>query len=113
VELLAVALRDDEDESVRVAAASALGMLKEWASVEALLDALRDSKWRVREMAALALGGIGERVPVETLISVLQNDPDTPVREAARQALKQTHPDIFSTLPPDSMSAFDNSPPLC
>ncbi len=104
VEPLLMALRDDEDESVRVAAVAALGMLKEWVPVEAVVGALGDCQWRVREMAVLVLGEMGERVPVEPLVSVLRDDIDRPVCEAARRVLKQTHPGVFSTLPPDSKS---------
>ena len=56
-------------------------------AVEPLIEALKDSNWKVREAAAWALGEIKNTRAVEPLIQALK-DSDKGVREAAAWALR-------------------------
>jgi HEAT repeat protein len=74
-------------DSVREAAAAALGRIGDAAAVPGLLAALRDESWQVREAAAEALGEIGAPA-VPGLLAALR-DAEEDVREAAAKALEQ------------------------
>ncbi len=74
------------DQSVRVAAAKALGEIKFDAAVESLIPSLKDEFPKVRKAAAEALGKIGDSRAVEHLIGALQ-DQDIDVRSEAAKAL--------------------------
>jgi HEAT repeat protein len=72
-------------DSVREAAAAALGRIGDAAAVPGLLAALRDADWRVCRAAAWALGEIGAPA-VPGLLAALR-DESWQVREAAAEAL--------------------------
>ncbi|MGD2091611.1 MAG: HEAT repeat domain-containing protein [Candidatus Aminicenantes bacterium] len=61
VESIILALQD-ENSSVREAAAEALGAIKSERSVDLLIQALKDKIWYVRQKAAYALGKIYSKV---------------------------------------------------
>jgi len=99
-----VAALNDEDASVRAAAVRALGKLGERAPVDRLVATLHDPEWAVREIAALTLGEWGERAPAGPLLDILHSEDEDPyVREAAKMALQQAHPAVFSPLAPDAV----------
>ena len=94
-----LATLDDEDESVRAATVRALGKLGNQAPVDRLVVMLGDPSWMVREMAALTLGELGERAPMEPLLNLLCSEhEDILVREAAKMALQQAHPEALPAL---------------
>ncbi len=94
-----LATSHDEDESVRAAAVQALGMAGEHAPVGRVVEALHDPAWHVREVAALTLGILAERTAVEPLVAILHDENEDPcVREAAKIALRQIHPEVLSSL---------------
>lgn len=96
----------DEDDSVRAATVRALGKLGERAPVDRLVVTLSDPSWMVREMAALTLGELGERAPSESLTDILYTEQeDVFVREAAKMALQQAHPDVLPSLAQHTVSA--------
>jgi outer membrane protein assembly factor BamB len=104
LEPLLAALRD-EDESVRAATVRALGKLGEHAPVDRLVVTLSDPSWMVREMAALTLGELGERAPTEALMDMLRAEhEDVFVREAAKMALQQAHPEVVPSLAQHAVS---------
>ena len=74
-------------DSVREAAAAALGRIGDAAAVPGLLAALRDAEWSVREVAAAALKQIGTPA-VPGLLAAL-GDANADVRRAAAWALGQ------------------------
>jgi len=92
---IAQALRDPE-ASVRVSVALALGALGRYASLAVLplREACEDSVARVRVEAARALGriGIAAGLSVEKLNQMAKQDPDSDVREAARDAVERIGP---------------------
>lgn len=59
VEKALLALLDDPDESVRIAATRGLGVLSSWELAPNLAQQLSDSAWGVRREAALALRRLG------------------------------------------------------
>ncbi len=82
----AILLRLDEQVTVRVAAAQALGRIADRRSWKFLAGALRDTDARVRFHAALALGNLGSRRAVSLLVRPLC-DASPEVRAAAGLAL--------------------------
>lgn len=82
-----VSLLNDSDEWVRMAAARALGELRDERAGERLISALSDSQWRVRELAAWALSEMKEERAVKALCSVLLADSQAEVRRSAAEAL--------------------------
>lgn len=98
----------EEHTQVRLAAAKALGNLKDPRSVPLLNAALGDKEREVRIAAAKALAQIGDPRAVEPLIHILELDDDNGVRLVAAKALG-----IFGD-PHDGetllRSAFDTKP---
>ena len=80
------ALGYQKDWQTGLAAASALGELKDGRAVEPLVAVLKDGYYLQRETAARALGEIGDARAVAPLVAVLGDDYST-VRGAASQAL--------------------------
>lgn len=86
IEGLIKALEYQEDQNVRLAAASALGRIKDSRAVEPLISALEDHP-RVREVAALALGEIGDPRAVRGLVTILGDDSWEEGRSTVAKAL--------------------------
>lgn len=82
-----VVLLDDSDEWVRMAAARALGEIRDERATEGLIAQLYDRQWRVRKLSAWALGEMKEKRAVETLCSVLVSDTQSDVRITSAWAL--------------------------
>ena len=75
------------DPIARRKAAIQMGVLRNRSSVRALMSALIDKEWRVREAVAFALGQIADPRAVEPLERVLAEDKETEVRASAAFAL--------------------------
>jgi beta-lactamase regulating signal transducer with metallopeptidase domain len=80
-------LLGDADEWVRMAAARALGELRDSRATEALVLRLSDSNWRVRELATWALSEMKDPRAVEGLCKALLSDAQVQVRFGAADAL--------------------------
>jgi len=76
----------DDDKDVRRAAVAALGSIKDPASIEPLLAALKDSYWFVRSEAAEALGRQKDQRAVKPLLDAV-TDEDSNVESSAESAL--------------------------
>jgi HEAT repeat protein len=81
-----VALLDDDEESVRTAAAEKLGVCGD-RSLEYLASAQDDDESEVREAVATAYGEISDSSVIPWLVEVGNDDRDRTVREAAVAAL--------------------------
>lgn len=82
-----ILLLQDSDEWVRMAAARALGEIRDERGAQGLVAQLSDSQWRVRRLAAWALGEMKEESAIEPLGSVLVSDTQPEVRSLAAWAL--------------------------
>jgi beta-lactamase regulating signal transducer with metallopeptidase domain/HEAT repeat protein len=80
-------LLSDEDEWVRMAAARALGELRDERATERLLVTLSDSDWRVRALATWALSEMKDARAVKALCYLLLSDSQAQVRRGAAEAL--------------------------
>ena len=79
-------LRDD-DPWVRMAAARAIGEVRDRRASETLIVTLSDADWRVRRLAAWALNEMKEQLAVPALCNLLLADARAEVRTAAAEAL--------------------------
>ena len=82
-----ISLLSDFDQWVRMAAARALGELRDERAGESLIGALADSQWRVRELAAWALSEMKDERAVTALCNLLLTDVRAEVRRTAAEAL--------------------------
>ena len=82
-----ISLLGDADEWVRMAAARALGELRDERAGDQLIARLGDSDWRVRELAAWALSEMKDKRAVTALCNVLLSDRQVEVRRMAAEAL--------------------------
>jgi len=80
-------LEVDESSGVRVIAAGVLGKFEDPRAVPALVRALGDVQWYVRQAAATALGQIGDRRAIAALEKATR-DPRKSVARAAAAALR-------------------------
>ncbi|MBU1086041.1 MAG: HEAT repeat domain-containing protein [Candidatus Omnitrophica bacterium] len=80
----------DTDESVRGAAASALGTIKDRSAVADLCAALNDESQHVRWLIAFNLAKIGDKSAIGALTKLIA-DPDEiiNIKDAAKEALRQ------------------------
>jgi HEAT repeat protein len=81
------ALLHDSDVWVQMAAARALGEIRDRRAIESLMVTLSAPDWRVREMAAWALSEMKDRRAVQALGTVLVTDARAEVRRGAAEAL--------------------------
>jgi HEAT repeat protein len=86
---LALLLLEDEDATIRAAAAGALGRLRGGEAGEALISALDDRDRRVRRAAARAFGAVGGERAIEALERVLLEERASEVRRMAPYALSR------------------------
>jgi beta-lactamase regulating signal transducer with metallopeptidase domain/HEAT repeat protein len=80
-------LLGDSDAWVRMAAARALGELRDDRALTRLVATLSDDNWRVRELAVWALSEMKDDRAVTALCSVLLSDARVEVRSGAAEAL--------------------------
>lgn len=82
-----ITLLGDSDAWVRMAAARALGELRDERALARLVATLSDDNWRVRELAVWALSEMKDDRAVNALCSVLLSDARVEVRRGAAEAL--------------------------
>jgi beta-lactamase regulating signal transducer with metallopeptidase domain len=82
-----ISLLSDTDPWVRMAAARAIGEVRDERATETLIVTLSDTDWRVRRLAAWALNEMKEKRAVTALCRLLLGDPRAEVRQAAAEAL--------------------------
>ena len=80
-------LEEDESGGVRVIAAGVLGKFEDPRAVSALVRALGDAQWYVRQASATALGQIGDQRAIAALEKATR-DPRKSVARAAAAALR-------------------------
>jgi HEAT repeat protein len=99
-----VTLLDDEEPSVRAAAAEKLGACGQRA-LKPLRSAALDAEAKVRESVATAYGELGDPSAIGWLAEIASDDPDRTVKEAAVAALGAIGDDAAIDLLLDFISA--------
>jgi beta-lactamase regulating signal transducer with metallopeptidase domain len=82
-----ITLLGDSDEWVRMAAARALGEVRDERALTKLVATLADDDWRVRELVVWALSEMKDARAVTALCNVLLSDTRVEVRRGAAEAL--------------------------
>jgi HEAT repeat protein len=82
-----ITLLGDSDEWVRMAAARALGEVRDSRALPKLVATLADDDWHVRELAVWALSEMKDDRAVTALCNVLLSDVRVEVRSGAAEAL--------------------------
>ncbi len=82
-----ITLLGDSDAWVRMAAARALGEVRDERALTRLVATLSDDNWRVRELAVWALSEMKDDRAVNALCSALLSDAQVEVRRGAAEAL--------------------------
>jgi beta-lactamase regulating signal transducer with metallopeptidase domain len=82
-----IVLLDDGDDYVQMAAARALGELRDSRALPKLVATLGDQNWEVRELAVWALSEMKDERAVVALCNVLLSDARVEVRRGAAEAL--------------------------
>jgi len=82
-----ITLLADSDAWVRMAAARALGEVRDERAVTRLVATLSDENWRVREVAVWALSEMKDDRAVNALCGVLLSDARVEIRRGAAEAL--------------------------
>ncbi|HEU5131188.1 MAG TPA: HEAT repeat domain-containing protein, partial [Pyrinomonadaceae bacterium] len=82
-----IILLDDVDDFVQMAAARALGEVRDQRATAKLIATLADENWEVRELAVWALSEMKDARAVTALCNVLLSDTRIEVRRGAAEAL--------------------------
>ena len=100
VEPLIANLQTDKKTRGRLAAAQALGVVRDERSVRPLAEALNDKKAEVRAAAAVSLAAIGDARAMDPLRARLKKEKDKAARAAMTQALDDFKTAILSEIKP-------------
>jgi len=100
VEPIIANLQNDKDTRSRLAAAQALGVVRDERSVRPLAEALNDKKAEVRAAAAASLAAVGDARAMDPLRTRLKKEKDKVARAAISQALDDLKSAILSEVKP-------------
>lgn len=86
-----IALFEDKDEQIRMAAIEAAGKIGGDDSMNALIPLLHHNDAKMRAAAAIALGEVGNSHAAAFLSYQLDHEQDATVKEAVRKAMQRLH----------------------